>query len=918
MFFLHTLYSTIASPQFLLATIVISFSVKTYFLSILIPQGLRSTTIQKPWWFLLGILAGSMFGDIAWVIKLFRELVYPSASYGIITFFIRLAWGFLILQYQSLALFIESLTEKNFKLRWLHKILLLISISISCYFFFLAFFGTGLTDEFERQQARESSSSTPFEITVMRSIIYYLFNILFIPSLYVTFKKLRSSHLPLILKKQLRIFIQFLIFPYVLIEFLQAAHFLFDFIQPYLYSTVSISTMLLIYAIYYCLQQVMGLRFLNFASQVKSGHKVTFIDDFKNVLDQLSYTTNIQELNHIIQTFFKDAFDIPPRKCMVYIRSHENKNAYEAKTHEPTKTEQLVENFMRAHEHSLADYIKKNRVLIYDEIAFTNFYDEDEPKKYILNFLEQVNADIFLPIYEKQKIVAYVIVERHARLHEFYSNVEHDEMVVFANYLGNILNLLKNRNFEFLLQQEKELRDELYSKNQEIHQYQESIRSFLRSTKQKEIGIVFYKNRRFLFGNQIAKEIIKINLNTQEGHPLTQACKTIARQVEEYKSSQTMMTKDAAGNKFMLCGVPNIEHNNVIIIAYYPEISDMLTKQIVLLKDPSKWDYLLYLETTHAGSLINHMIPGSGEHLLHFKINFLKVALSKKASLLEFPDDDLQHAVEMLHHISGREKLHTISLTHKEKNYEMAHKLFGHTHNFFMPLSSNASEHNFVPLLKKLDETGTLYIHNVDLLDIETQEHLADYIQSGSFRVFKNDQKIFSNVRIICSTNQNVQLLLQDSAFSKSLYQALHKTVLVFPSFTTLQDYELHELIDGFTEQALKTQAFKNVLELTDKEKARLLIKRPTSLHDLKNKVQQALILKSKKNYIYQETQFDPAYSVSDPELVEAARLGKHALRDPKLMALLWNKFKNQNQIASFLGVNRSSVNRRCKDYNLQ
>ncbi|MCL5875758.1 MAG: hypothetical protein M1114_04765, partial [Candidatus Dependentiae bacterium] len=55
----------------------------------------------------------------------------------------------------------------------------------------------------------------------------------------------------------------------------------------------------------------------------------------------------------------------------------------------------------------------------------------------------------------------------------------------------------------------------------------------------------------------------------------------------------------------------------------------------------------------------------------------------------------------------------------------------------------------------------------------------------------------------------------------------------------------------------------------------------------------------------------------TDPELVQAASLGKHALRDERIMAMLWDKFKNQNQIASFLGVNRSSVNRRCKMYNL-
>ena len=77
------------------------------------------------------------------------------------------------------------------------------------------------------------------------------------------------------------------------------------------------------------------------------------------------------------------------------------------------------------------------------------------------------------------------------------------------------------------------------------------------------------------------------------------------------------------------------------------------------------------------------------------------------------------------------------------------------------------------------------------------------------------------------------------------------------------------------------------------------------------------LVTKTKKSSIYEETEFDPAYHVTDPNLVEAARLGKHALRDKKVMIFLWNKLKNQSKIASFLGVNRSSVNRRCKDYDL-
>ena len=126
--------------------------------------------------------------------------------------------------------------------------------------------------------------------------------------------------------------------------------------------------------------------------------------------------------------------------------------------------------------------------------------------------MQRINADIFLPIFEKERIIGFIIVESNARPNQLYSNIERDEMLVFASYLGNIINLLQNRNLESLILQEKELKEELYKKNQEINQYKESIRSFLKNTKHKEIGIIFYKHRRFIYANQTAKEMIKINI----------------------------------------------------------------------------------------------------------------------------------------------------------------------------------------------------------------------------------------------------------------------------------------------------------------------------------------------------------------------------------------------------------------------
>jgi DNA-binding NtrC family response regulator len=228
------------------------------------------------------------------------------------------------------------------------------------------------------------------------------------------------------------------------------------------------------------------------------------------------------------------------------------------------------------------------------------------------------------------------------------------------------------------------------------------------------------------------------------------------------------------------------------------------------------------------------------------------------------------------------------------------------------------SKEHQAPLLEKLDNIGTIFIQNIELLDLETQEYLAEFIRYGFFRVFKSEHKIPSNVRIICSSNKNLAALVREEKFSQSLFNELKHTTLEMPSLLTLPEAELTILAEGFSEQAIMNQTYKNLLSLSAKDKHRLAHQRPTSLQELKMKVQQMLVHKSKQNNMYDETQFDPAYDVSDPELVQAARLGKKALKDQKTLSLLWNKFKNQNKIASFLGVNRSSVNRRCKQYHLE
>ncbi len=903
---------TLASAQFLICAMVISLIAKIYFVSYLLPRGVRKSCTQTPWFLLLGVMIGAMMNDVTWIIKLIHKLFFSSYDFSVVITLIRIDWAFRIMQYQFFSLFLHSLTEKKFKMTFLHTLQCIGSTVGALYFLYLAFFDDTLLDLATQQRVFTLGVLSPLDLLTMRYAMFYMCIALVVPSLFLVIQKIRTTLLPVILRKQLRLFIQYLLFPYLAIEFLQMSYFSFYFyyfFRLYLYPSLSIATLLLLGVTYLCIKRVRALGFLNFPEQSLAGPR-TFIDEFKNTLEALSHATNTQELGHLTQAFFKEAFCIPLRRTMLYVRPWPTEKKQEfAAIETATTLETIVESYMSTHDTSVSEFIAKHKILVYDTLAFSNYYEESPTKKSIITFLESINAEIFVPIYIKQKLSAYIIVEQHetARL---YDTLEYDQMLIFASYLGTSMNLMRNKNFESLLLQEKELKEELYLKHQEINQYKESLQSFLRSAKQNQVGILFYKNRQFVFGNQAAKELVRININEQEGHPTAKALKKLAHQVEAYKSPQSTLTTDVAGNKLMLSAAPNLEHQTVLITVHHPDIADIIIKKISLLQDQSAWDYLLYLETTHAGNLIEHLIPGSGESLLNFKIDLLKSALSKKALLIEAPDDDLVPLVDLAHHISMRETLHVLTLHGQEHRFETAIKLFGINSLFSVKPETE-------PLLKKLQSSGTLFIKNVHFLSFETQEYLAEYIRSGLYRVFKSDQKMPSGVRIICSTAYNLNLGVHEETFSPALLAAFKKPTLCMPSLVTLAEHEFNELADGFAQQAIKTEAFKNLLELTATEKNRLTSNRTASLHELKMKVHQILTQKSKKHLIQNEAHFDPAYEITDPDLIEAVRLGKHALRDPKIMALLWHKFKSQNKIATFLGVNRSSVNRRCKEYNL-
>ncbi len=910
------IYAFLTSREILLITESFSSALKIYLLIMSVLHLFKTKSHRNLKALTIGMLAGSIIhSDISWIPYHIYKTYPDIIDIRTVSFVMRLGWAFFAIQNQTLILFLDNITRKKFKLQKHHIISIIITIATISFHIYSIIF--------KYNNPPVYGSNFWLEQTVIR-LQYAHLAIIFIPSLISAIKNIKAYRLPKILAHQLKTFLIYLIFPHLILELMTSKIF-FPLIERYIplneFTIRTISTILISYALYYCCKKMIGLRFLNLKDHVETKHKFSFINDFKDIIEELSYVKTSNELIHITQMFFQTAFNIKISKIKLYIRNIDNNNI--TPTYYNTEISNKIENFIALHNNFNNNYedllLKKYKIFIKDEIEFSNFYQESKERTDLLVFLNNINVDIFLPIYNGTKIITYITVEQHSRESQLFNSTERDEMLVFASYLSNVINLLNYNNLDNLLKQKKEMHEELYQKHQEISQYKESIRSFVKTNSDRKIGIIFYKNRKFTYANQSAKDLVPIDINADQDHYLSKALKQIALQVQQYKSTETEFIKDLNGNKLVLYALTPLEENSVIIMVYYPEVSDVIKAHIDSLKDPTEIDKLLYLETTQSGKLINQLVPSYGDNILNFKVNLLSLALGKKAILLNLPDDDLDNTVELLHHISLKQKLYKIELSDYEKDNEIAIRLFG-LKEIFDFTQQNKDNSNMESILLNLDNIGTLFIKNIELLQIETQNYLANFISCGYFNKLKSDHKIFSNIRLIFSSTKNLEYLVSQGEFSKKLYNELNKTSITMPSLLSLTELEIMDLAQGFTEQMVNNTPTKNDLSiLNPKDKAKLLAQRPISLEDLKNRVQRLLITKSNKNNSTTDSiTFDPAYNISDPIVAKAVRLGKKALKYQDIMTSLWDKYKNQNKIAALLGVDRSSVCRRCQQYNLK
>lgn len=884
---LDFLENSFGNYTFLLIVTSAACSLKSYIAGVILfsHQATRGKKYVRT--LLLATLTGFIIIDLAWILQLIQLLL--EQKFILIRMFIRFSWAINSVYFLTYALFVESLAIKEHSFKKTHIPLVVIS-SLFAGFFIYSIIRFNFV-----------SVTTLLWIENLHNL--YSFFLLMLPSIIFTLYRLQSSSIPILLKQQAKICIYIFIIPQAILDFLQLfPFFITDGRFTNSFAIVGLSTVSLTAALCYCAQRIVGLRFLNVTDHVQSPIRIPFIDDIKNAIDQLSQATNTQDIQYVTDMFFVQTLGITMGSTKLHVRMlPEHPQTVTAKTHPTTPH---IERALAEASPEFHTFMRTSRIFIYDEFEFSNFYHLDDHRSYALNMLAAINADVFIPIYKENMLLALLTIDKHSRPKgHFYSDVERDKMLVFAQYISHIVYLIQHRSFTQLLENERMLENEIYQKTQQLQHYKESLGTLLHTSKAREVGVLFYRSRRFLIGNRAAQALLGFDVGMEPKNAIAKQLKQIAEAALMHDTVQSYSYIDGDKNKIIAYATPSISQSHIIITLAYADAYDFIKDQISKLQNPHEWDYLLYLETTRSGQLINQLVPGSAKELLMFKIELLRASFGKQPLLLEMSTEDLLPAVDIIHQVGMRNKIHVLNLKEPTRPEIMAPRLFGTNPLFLL------TEQLQTPLLGQLSGADTLFIQNINFLDLTSQEHLVELIKYGYYRAYKSYHKNPCSVRVIVTSSQPLEQLVQQGKFNHLLYEELHKTSLRLPWLETLSKTDVQDIAQQLSEQMFGSQR-----PLSDRELITLTNNCPTSIKAFKQRVEYLLKQRARQSPKTIETVYN---ETDDPDLNAIPR-GRQALKSQKIMTLLWKKFKNQNEIASFLGVNRSSVNRRCKRFKLE
>ncbi len=246
-------------------------------------------------------------------------------------------------------------------------------------------------------------------------------------------------------------------------------------------------------------------------------------------------------------------------------------------------------------------------------------------------------------------------------------------------------------------------------------------------------------------------------------------------------------------------------------------------------------------------------------------------------------------------------------------------ELFGHTKGAFTG-AINDRKGRF-----ELAHGGTILLDDIDSFSLDLQVKLLRVLQQREFERVGDHKTMKVDVRVIVSTNQDLEKLVAEKKFREDLYYRLNVISINIPPLRKRKD-DLPVLVEYFIDMYSK-ENHKEMESLSGETLAILTnYDWPGNIRELENIIERAVILdmdgvitkEDLPEIILQHFTTPSEMAIAANDLQNASL--KNALKEPEKIYILqvlkevgWNKKK----AARKLGVNRTTLYNKLRKYNL-
>lgn len=317
--------------------------------------------------------------------------------------------------------------------------------------------------------------------------------------------------------------------------------------------------------------------------------------------------------------------------------------------------------------------------------------------------------------------------------------------------------------------------------------------------------------------------------------------------------------------------------------------------------------------------IISHdeKLIGKSDAMQKLRNNIQKVAATSSRILITGENGTGKEiAAKEIHSLSDRNNAPFIQVNCAAIPVDLIEiELFGSVEGF-LSYSPAARDGKF-----KLADGGMLFLDEISDLNPEAQSKLINVLNDSAFEPLGSSERVKTDVRVIASTNQNLDELINQGKFREDLYHRINVITLNVPPLRERRE-DIPLFIEHFTDEICKQNNLPRKKFTKAATDYLCSLRWPGNVRELKNTVERLIILSDSDIIDKDLLESKEGAFLSEFDKFISSDISLHDFQDQTEKLFIERKLRENNwnisKTAEALNIQRSHLYTKIKQYNIE